>query len=424
MTVVESAERPLPDDPGGSMGGEGSQRFRFVDAFAGIGGMRAGLEMAGGRCVYTIERDPYACRTYSANWDAIEPINVRDVAPTDPGRHEIFAAGFPCQPFSLAGVVKKEALRRRSLAANGHVDEELVKLSHGFHDPVSGNLFFEIVRLIGGPWDLPQKELEREASEADWYDLALAREGERLLARGPGESMPPVLLLENVRNLESHDGGRTFRIIRRRLLRSGYRVEHRVVSAKHWVPQDRRRIFIVAFRRDLFDRPFEFPPVPQASEGLTDEFLEDRRDVLESYRLTPGVWAALERHRKWHESKGHGFGYSIAELGRPTRTLSARYYKDGAEILIRLPEDMQAEGKAPCRRLTPRECARLMGFVRPHLERDFVIPVSDNQAYKQFGNAVVVPQVRWLADEIAAQAAHVFSARRLATTSAELAAVG
>ncbi len=250
-------------------------RFRFVDVFAGIGGMRAGLEMADGRCVFTVEKDVPACRTYSANWNAVEPLRVQDVETEDFGAYDLFAAGFPCQPFSLAGVVKKEDLKRKSLrAANQTVDEELVKRSHGFHDPVSGNLFFEIVRLIGGPWNLEQKELEREATESDAYEVALAREGERLLGRTARlDVMPPVLLLENVRNLESHDKGRTFRVIRRRLIRSGYWVQHRVISGKHWVPQDRRRVFIVALRRDLFDRPFEFPESPSRVVGLSEEFL-------------------------------------------------------------------------------------------------------------------------------------------------------
>jgi DNA (cytosine-5)-methyltransferase 1 len=225
--------------------------------------------------------------------------------------------------------------------------------------------------------------------------------------------MPPVLLLENVRNLASHDQGRTFRIIHRRLIRSGYTVKHQVVSSRHWVPQDRQRIFIVAFRGDLFDgRSFEFPPVPDRVVGLAAEDLEHNQSTLEAHRLTMGVWRALERHRARHEERQNGFGYGVAEIGRPTRTLSARYYKDGAEILIPIPDQLRSDDKAPYRRLTLAECAHLMGFEPPYIKEAFRIPDrSQVQAYKQFGNAVVVPQVGWLAKAIAEQAAEVFSDR-------------
>ena len=398
---------------------EDSPKFRFVDVFAGIGGMRAGLELVGGQCVSTIENDPHACRTYGANWGPVEPIDIRSVKPHALPEYDVLAAGFPCQPFSLAGVVKKESLKRESLRrANEAVDEERVQHAHGFHDPVSGNLYFEIIRLIGGPWNLPQEELEREATEADWYELDLAKEGDELLQTTKTlDLMPPVLLLENVRNLGSHDKGRTFRIIRRRLIRSGYHVAHKVISAAHWVPQDRRRIFIVALRRDRFDDPFVFPETPAGIKGLTDDMLEHDPEVLETHRLTLGVWTALERHRARHREKRNGFGYGIAKIGKPTRTLSARYYKDGAEILIPLPDTMLDERKAPCRRLTRTECVRLMGFEEPYLGRPFVFPErSQVQAYKQLGNAVVVPQVGWLAEAIEKTARAEF-ARRLAGSS-------
>ena len=422
----DSTSLPAVTDPAPG-GRSGPAAFRFIDVFAGIGGMRAGLEMVGGECVFTIENDPHACRTYGANWGDIPALNVRDVDPCTLPPYDLLAAGFPCQPFSLAGVVKKEAMRRKELeAANEEVDAELLKRTHGFHDPVSGNLFFEIIRLIGGPWDLSPGELEREATEPEFdelergtYDFALAEEGRALLRTSPTlHLMPPMMLLENVRNLKSHDKGRTFRVIRRRLVRSGYWVEDRVISGKHWVPQDRHRIFIVASRRDRFPEPFEFPKVPQDVHGLTEDLLEHDPAVLREHRLTPGVWAALERHRNRHQARGNGFGRGIAEFGKPTRTLSARYYKDGAEILIRLPEEMQSEGEAPVRRLTHQECAQLMGFVKPHLERDFVIPTrSKVQAYKQFGNAVIVPQVGWLADAIKRQALGEFRERMAAAAT-------
>jgi DNA (cytosine-5)-methyltransferase 1 len=396
-------------------------RFRFIDVFAGIGGMRAGLEMADGQCAFTIENDPHACQTYSANWGFVEPLDVRSVNPHELPEYDVLAAGFPCQPFSLAGVVKKESLKRESYRrANEVVDEASVKRSHGFHDPVSGNLFFQIIRLIGGPWNLPQEELEREAADPDSCEPELEREGDELLRTTTTlHLMPPVLLLENVPNLKSHDEGRTFRIIRRRLIRSGYRVEYRVISAAHWVAQGRRRIFIVGLRRDRFDDPFVFPDVPEGVTGLTDEMLEHDPEVLERHRLTAGVWAALVRHRARHEERQNGFGYGIAKIGTPTRTLSARYYKDGAEILVPLPDAMLDSAKAPFRRLSHLECARLMGFVEPHLRRPFIIPErSRAQAYKQFGNAVVVPQVGWLARAIEMTARSEFS-RRLAESYRE-----
>jgi DNA (cytosine-5)-methyltransferase 1 len=228
--------------------------------------------------------------------------------------------------------------------------------------------------------------------------------------RPPSVGAPPVILLENVRHLLTHDQGRTYRVIHRRLLASGYRVSRAVVNAAVWVPQNRRRVVIVGVRRDLFALPFVFPSPGDEREGpgLDGTILEPPTADLERYRITPGVWLALQRHRARHERQGAGFGYGIAQVGRPTRTLSARYYKDGAEILIDLGDG------GPPRRLTPRECARLMGFTREHLGFEFEIPatLSDVQAYKQFGNSVVVPQFAWVGREIVRQAVDVFAQRR------------
>ena len=215
----------------------------------------------------------------------------------------------------------------------------------------------------------------------------------------PHGSAPPILLLENVRHLLTHDFKRTYRVIKRRLMRSGYHVQAHVINGAAWVPQNRRRTVIVAARNDLFDGPLLLPspPDPGSGPGLTPSILEQDNEVLKRYRLTPGVWRALERHHARHAARGNGFGRGLAAYGRPTRTLSARYYKDGAEILIPM-----LDGAEPPRRLTPTECATLMGFTREFLGKEFERPqsVSDVQAYRQFGNSVVVPQFTWVANEL------------------------
>lgn len=359
--------------------------FRFIDLFAGIGGVRAGLQGAGGRCVYTVEKNEQALVTYSANWGEVPVRDICDVQPEDLPPHEIMAAGFPCQPFSLAGVSKKNHLKRQ----------------HGFDDPTSGNLFFEIIRLIGGSDD-----------EATFQELYSNLEGEaeeqEFQAVAPSSTTgPPVLLLENVRHLVSHDQKRTFRVVRRRLMRSGYRVSHAIINGASWVPQNRRRVIIVALRADLFPSKFKFRPRGDEKGGpkLDEGVLLPNSEELERYRLTPGVWNALKKHRARHEEKGTGFGYGIAKRDGVTRTLSARYYKDGAEILIEMPT-----GDRP-RRLTPRECANLMGFSEQNIGFEFKIPVSDSQAYRQFGNSVVVPQFKWIAERIVDHVGDLFMER-------------
>lgn len=318
--------------------------FRFIDLFAGIGGMRLGFEAIGGKCVFTSEWDRWSQKTYLANFpDAEDHLFVGDIRPygREPWRipkHDVLLAGFPCQPFSLAGVSKKNSLGRK----------------HGFEDEHQGNLFFEIRDII---------DCHR----------------------------PAAFLLENVKNLKSHDKGRTFEVIRKTLEEElGYHISVRIISAVPFVPQKRERIFIVGFRKDVgfsfddFDRM-----LPDSAEWpRLGSILQSHNEVDSRYTLTPKLWQYLQDYRKKHEKAGNGFGFTLHGPDDVARTLSARYHKDGSEILI------GQKGTRP-RRLTPRECARLMGFERG--EREWLIPVSDTQAYRQFGNAVVVPVIEAIA---------------------------
>ena len=315
-------------------------RFRFIDLFAGIGGIRMGLERAGGRCVYTVEIDKFAVQTYEANFSQVEGRDIRVVAVSEIPEYEVLAAGFPCQPFSLAGVTKKLSLGRQ----------------HGFDEEKSGNLFFEILRLI---------------DEAD--------------------SAPPVLFLENVKHLTRHDDGRTFTIIMNSLEDRGYNLSWKVVDAKAWVPQHRERTYIIGLNRDVYgDLTFEFPAAPAPPAPSLNSILE-QSGVPEKYTLSEHLWSYLQEYARKHRARGNGFGYGLVDGTKTSRTLSARYHKDGSEILI----DFGAEQP---RRLTPRECARLMGY-----PDSFKIPVSDTQAYRQFGNSVVVPVIEHLARALSAQ---------------------
>lgn len=319
--------------------------FRFIDLFAGIGGLRLGFEAIGGKCVFTSEWDAHSQRTYRANFlDDDSHTFAGDIRPygTEPSKvpeHDVLLAGFPCQPFSLAGVSKKNALGR----------------PHGFEDETQGTLFFDVARILA-------------------------------------HHRPKAFLLENVKNLQSHDRGKTFEVIKRTLRDElGYHIDFRVISATPWVPQKRERVFIVGFR-DSTDFSFEgFERlIPHASNHPTlDSILQSHNEIGQKYTLTEKLWNYLQAYRQKHESKGNGFGYSLFGPNDVARTLSARYHKDGSEILIHQPQ-----GPRP-RRLTPRECARLMGFERG--ERIWKIPVSDTQAYRQFGNAVVVPAVEAIA---------------------------
>lgn len=318
--------------------------FRFIDLFAGIGGLRLGFEAIGGRCVFTSEWDRWSSTTYARNHiDGEDHLMAGDIAPygRDPARipeFDVLLAGFPCQPFSLAGVSKKNSLGRK----------------HGFDDEKQGNLFFDIARILD-------------------------------------HHRPPAFLLENVKHLTRHDRGRTFEVIRRTLEDDlGYRTDFRVISSEPWVPQKRERIFIAGFREDVgfcFEG-FDSVIPPEKDWPKLGAILQSHNEIDAKYTLTPKLWQYLQDYRAKHEKAGNGFGYSLFGPRDVARTLSARYHKDGSEILI------AQKGTRP-RRLTPLECARLMGFATA--EREWHIPVSDTQAYRQFGNAVAVPVVEAIA---------------------------
>ncbi len=314
----------------------GELPFQFIDLFAGIGGFRSALTQLGGTCVYTSEWDKYAATTYEA-WYGERPdqTDIREVSYDTVPDHDVLTAGFPCQPFSLAGVSKKNSLGRL----------------HGFEDEKQGNLFFAILDIIDA-------------------------------------KRPPVLLLENVKNLKSHDRGRTWEVIHDELVDRDYEIHHKVIDASGWVPQHRERIFVVGFDRNVFSEEttslFRFPSRP-IDTPVFRSILESKPDS--KYTLSDGLWSYLEDYRAKHQARGNGFGYGIAPRGGVSRTMSARYYKDGSEILIR------QRNRNP-RRLTPREAARLMGFDGRYSDLfghgdEFPQVVSDTQAYKQFGNAVV-----------------------------------
>jgi len=354
---------------------KGKTEFDFIDLFAGIGGIRRGFEAAGGRCVFTSEWNEPAVRTYKANYHSdpathtfntdirkvtlsedesiSEEMAYEHIRKTVPD-HDVLLAGFPCQPFSIAGVSKKNALGR----------------AHGFECKTQGTLFFDVARIIAA-------------------------------------KRPAAFVLENVKNLKSHDKGRTFKVIAEALDELGYEVadsevtgsdDPKIIDGSHFVPQHRERIVLVGFRRDLgVHNGFTLRDIkkllpkkkPQLGEIL-DANVDDK------YILTPKLWEYLHNYAIKHKAKGNGFGFGLVNESSVTRTLSARYYKDGSEILIdrgfnsKKPIADKTNMKNRPRRLTPRECARLMGYDSPS-ESTFKIPVSDTQAYKQFGNSVVVP---------------------------------
>jgi DNA (cytosine-5)-methyltransferase 1 len=340
--------------------GPGRERFRFVDLFAGIGGLRRGFDGLGGKCVFTCEWNSFARQTYRANFpdgdDHLWHGDITTIDAKDIPRHDLLLAGFPCQPFSIAGISKKIALGR----------------AHGFNCETQGTLFFDVARVIA-------------------------------------HHQPRAFLLENVKNLLSHDRGRTFDVIRRTLAEElGYQVHWKVINAKSFVPQNRERIFIAGFREPnafnfddlVLPDPLRGPRLGQILHPENGSELPEghyttgsQATVCDRYTLTNGLWTYLQDYAAKHAIKGNGFGFGLNGPDDIARTLSARYYKDGSEILI------QQQGRSP-RRLTPRECARLMGFDEPG-GPEFKIPVSDTQAYKQFGNAVVVPVVKAVARQMA-----------------------
>lgn len=305
--------------------------LRFIDLFCGIGGFRIAFERAGARCVFSSDWDKFSQQTYAANFGEKPHGDIHAVAVADIPAHDILCGGFPCQPFSLAGVSKKNSLGRK----------------HGFDDEKQGNLFFSIADIL------------------DYHK-------------------PAAFVLENVKNLKSHDKGRTFQIIHDTLTRAlGYQVYTKTIDARNVVPQHRERIFLVGFREARY---FEFPPFPKEEPKLAS-ILE--AEVSSKYTLSDHLWEYLQSYAKKHQDAGHGFGFGLVTGADTTRTLSARYHKDGSEILV-----SQGSRKNP-RRLTPRECARLMGY-----PESFKIPVSDTQAYRQFGNSVVVPVVERIAKAV------------------------
>jgi DNA (cytosine-5)-methyltransferase 1 len=307
------------------------RKLKFIDLFCGIGGFRLAFERAGAECVFSSDWNKYSRLTYAANFGEEPYGDIHSVDVAQIKDHQILCAGFPCQPFSLAGVSKKASLGR----------------AHGFDDKEQGNLFFEIEKIIN-------------------------------------HHNPEAFVLENVKNLKGHDGGNTFRVIYDTLTKKlGYTVYYKIIDAQKVVPQHRERIFLVGFKRPRF---FEFPEFPK--EGPKLESILDT-DVPEKYTLSDHLWKYLQGYAAKHKAAGNGFGFGLMNGGQIARTLSARYHKDGSEILI-----SQGPRKNP-RRLTPRECARLMGY-----PENFKIPVSDTQAYRQFGNSVVVPVVERIAKAV------------------------
>lgn len=311
----------------------GDRLFTFIDLFAGIGGMRLGFESVGGECIFSSEWDKYSQETYLANFGERPAGDITKIDEHEIPNHDVLVAGFPCQPFSLAGVSKKNSLGRE----------------HGFKDKTQGTLFFDIARIL---------EVKR----------------------------PKAFLLENVKNLRSHDKGKTYKIIIDTLKELNYHIFEQVIDGSGYVPQHRERIFIVGFDANIFEQAPKFIFPTSNVKYRVSDILE--KDVEDKYTLSDNLWTYLQSHAEKHKKLGNGFGFGIADLNGSTRTLSARYHKDGSEILI--PQDQ----KNP-RRLTPRECARLQGY-----PDEYRIVVSNTQAYKQFGNSVVVPLISAIANEM------------------------
>lgn len=309
-------------------------KFKFIDLFAGIGGIRLAYQKAGGKCVFSSEYNKFAKVTYEANFGEVPFGDIVRINEKSIPDHDVLLAGFPCQPFSIAGVSKKNSLGKK----------------HGFLDETQGTLFFDIARILK-------------------------------------EKKPKAFMLENVKNLVAHDKGRTFEVIFNILDELGYSIHFRVLDGKHFVPQHRERIIIVGFDRQVYkgNEKFKFPKLPTPQKTIRD-ILEENPDT--KYTLSDKLWKYLQEYAAKHKAKGNGFGYGLTDLDGISRTISARYYKDGSEILI--PQT----GLNP-RRLTPRECARLQGF-----PDNFIIPVSDNQAYRQFGNSVVMPLMYAVAKQV------------------------
>ena len=319
---------PEPDKP----------KFTFIDLFAGMGGFRLAMQAQGGKCIFSSEWNKYAQKTYLANFGDMPfgDITKEETKSFIPDRFDVLCAGFPCQPFSIAGVSKKNSLGRET----------------GFKDKTQGTLFFDVADIIS-------------------------------------RHRPKAFYLENVKNLVSHDKGRTFKVITETLEELDYSIHFEVLDGKSFVPQHRERIMIVGYDRKYYGgkEKFEFPKLGDPVNCIGD-ILE--KNVPVKYTLSDKLWGYLQNYAQKHKEKGNGFGYGLVDLNGITRTLSARYYKDGSEILI-----PQGNGVNP-RRPTPRECARLMGYPDEYI----INAVSEVQAYRQCGNSVIVPLITAVAEQL------------------------
>jgi len=341
--VTKAAESPLENDLFADFfdvpfPAPKNPKFTFIDLFAGMGGFRLAMQAQGGKCVFSSEWNAYSQKTYFANFGEMPfgDITKELTKSYIPEHFDVLCAGFPCQPFSIAGVSKKKSLGRET----------------GFKDKTQGTLFFDVADIIS-------------------------------------RHRPKAFYLENVKNLTSHDKGNTFRVIRETLEELNYSIHYQVMDGQTYVPQHRERIMIVGFNKDIFEgkEAFTFPEQHEATRCVK-EILDPNIDP--KYTLSDKLWAYLQNYAEKHRAKGNGFGFGLVDLNGITRTLSARYYKDGSEILI-----PQGEGKNP-RRLSPRECARLMGYPDEYrIDR-----VSDVQAYRQCGNSVIVPLITAVSQQI------------------------
>ena len=312
---------PPPENP----------KFTFIDLFAGMGGFRLGMQAQGGKW------NKFAQKTYFANYGEMPfgGITKESTKAFIPNKFDVLCAGFPCQPFSIAGVSKKRSLGRET----------------GFKDKTQGTLFFEVADIIN-------------------------------------RHRPKAFYLENVKNLTSHDKGRTFKVITETLEELNYSIHYKVIDGKHYVPQHRERIMIVGFDKNLYhgEENFEFPEDGEPINAIKDILLPNPDP---KYTLTDKLWDYLQNYAVKQKAKGNGFGYGLVDMNGITRTLSARYYKDGSEILI-------PQNKKNPRRLTPRECARLMGYPDSYI----LDAVSDVQGYRQCGNSVVVPLITAVSEQL------------------------
>lgn len=341
--VTKAAESPLENDLFADFfdvpfPAPKNPKFTFIDLFAGMGGFRLAMQAQGGKCVFSSEWNAYSQKTYFANFGEMPfgDITKELTKSYIPEHFDVLCAGFPCQPFSIAGVSKKKSLGRET----------------GFKDKTQGTLFFDVADIIS-------------------------------------RHRPKAFFLENVKNLTSHDKGNTFRVIRETLEELNYSIHYQVMDGQTYVPQHRERIMIVGFNKDIFEgkEAFTFPEQHEANRCVK-EILDPNIDP--KYTLSDKLWAYLQNYAEKHRAKGNGFGFGLVDLNGITRTLSARYYKDGSEILI-----PQEKGKNP-RRLSPRECARLMGYPDEYrIDR-----VSDVQAYRQCGNSVIVPLITAVSEQI------------------------